>query len=653
MRKMLTICLVLLLLLAGCDNEAEPTTAPVIETTTPAPTQTTVPTQPPSVIQSEVNALSYHPSGERPDVCILDEWTAAFITVEHMPGNYAEQFTRIQLWDLYTDTALREKTMEGYLSALNQTTCTGFLALADESRGQILVLDKDLNEILSFETRDTEGILSQDLSSYYYLWGDDLYRLDTGSGEEKTVTLAQELPMCALMGYDTTENVLLVTAYADPFTTGVCVAAIDLEQGDFTLLQQNATGASPAEEGILLENNDPESMHSDVSYMDWEEGVIRSLPAFMTNDGSYSTWHIAGSDYICKMTFDAIQKDEAKECQLYHLGDTVTVCSLTELLDGTKLNELCCLPGGNLLGLEVTRRGFTPYVICPEKLTFTQADTPEESQTEPVDVSVLENYRTELDGLELPENLSEARATADQLEEEFGVTILLSSQCATPVRDSGMTIVTTDQANLSDESAQVAYALEEIRKALKLYPDDFFRQFQNEAGQRGLLILLVEDFEDKRNIIGLSYGMGQWYPVAIDITSGEVFSTTCHEIWHATEIRINERDSDLLSDKKWDALNPPGYVYSYDTSENYILDVQNTFFFEFKEEKIYFVDPYGKTNPHEDRARIMEYIMASKLYARAIADIPALRLKLKVMSDAIRQTFDTEGWEQVYWERFF
>ena len=65
------------------------------------------------------------------------------------------------------------------------------------------------------------------------------------------------------------------------------------------------------------------------------------------------------------------------------------------------------------------------------------------------------------------------------------------------------------------------------------------------------------------------------------------------------------------------------------------------------------MDPYGKTNPHEDRARIMEYIMASKLYARAIADIPALRLKLKVMSDAIRQTFDTEGWEQVYWERFF
>ena len=31
----------------------------------------------------------------------------------------------------------------------------------------------------------------------------------------------------------------------------------------------------------------------------------------------------------------------------------------------------------------------------------------------------------------------------------------------------------------------------------------------------------------------------------------------------------------------------------------------------------------------------------------------ALRLKLKVMSDAIRQTFDTESWEQVYWERFF
>lgn len=653
MRKVLLLFFSMLLLLAGCAANPEPTETQVIETTVLAPTETTAPTELPSVIQAEVNALSYHSSGERPEVYILDEWTAAFITVEHAPGDYAQQFTRIQLWDLYTDTPMAEKTLDGYLTPLNQEAGTGFLALADEALGLIHVLDGELSEILSFETGDVEGVLSRDLTAYYYLWGNDLYVLNPQSGEAEPVTLAQDLPLCALYGFDSAENVLFVTAYTDPFTTEVCIAAIDMEQGDFSLLHKGATEAQAAWDGILMKNNDPESMHSDVSYLDWEEGLIRELPAFMTNDGSFSTWHIAGSDYVCKVTFDAIQKDEPKDFQLYRLGQTVTVCSVMELLDGAKLTELYYLPGGNLLGLDVTRRGFTPYVICPDMLTFTEADAPEESQEEPVDASVLEDYRTELEGLELPETLSEARQTADQLEEEFGVTILLSNQCATPVSGAGMTIVTTDQANLTNEPGQVASALEELRKALELYPDGFFLQFRNEAGQRGLLILLVEDFEDNRNIIGLSYGMGQWYPVAIDITSGEAFSTYCHEIWHATENRINEINSDLLSAKNWDPMNPEGYVYTYDTSENYIYDVQNTFFFEYNEAQIYFVDSYGKTKPQEDRARIMEFIMTSERYAREMADIPALRLKLKVMSDAIRQTFDTESWGKVYWERFF
>ena len=45
--------------------------------------------------------------------------------------------------------------------------------------------------------------------------------------------------------------------------------------------------------------------------------------------------------------------------------------------------------------------------------------------------------------------------------------------------------------------------------------------------------------------------------------------------------------------------------------------------------------------------------MTSDKYARDMAEAPALRLKLKIMSDAIREVFDTEQWGKPHWERFF
>ena len=55
---------------------------------------------------------------------------------------------------------------------------------------------------------------------------------------------------------------------------------------------------------------------------------------------------------------------------------------------------------------------------------------------------------------------------------------------------------------------------------------------------------------------------------------------------------------------------------------------------------------------HEDRARIMEYIMTHEEEARLLMQSPFLREKLQIMCDAVRSAFDTAGWEDVRWERF-
>ena len=67
----------------------------------------------------------------------------------------------------------------------------------------------------------------------------------------------------------------------------------------------------------------------------------------------------------------------------------------------------------------------------------------------------------------------------------------------------------------------------------------------------------------------------------------------------------------------------------------------------------YFIDGYGKTFDYEDRARIMEYTMINDRYARLIMKKPALRNKLSAMVAAVREVFDTTGWENVLWEQYF
>ena len=650
LRKLLC-CLLLVTLLAGCtgSNENIDESLPAEETTLPV--ETTMPTEPEVITLEAVNTLAYKASSQRPEVSIVDERTAAFLTVESAKGDYQKKTTTIQVWDLYTDTITAECTMDGAYAVMPLNSGSGNIVLSS-TENTVLVLDRNLETLCSFACEDSTGVLTENLGTYYYLWGNSLYQLDTATGSSVPAEIAKDLPLSEIHSYDPRENVLLMTAFVDPYTTNTCMYAVDLDDESTLLLLENVTGGQMAEGGVCLQNYNKEGMYSDVSYLNWAEGAIRSLPEFMPNDGAYSTWHISGSDYVCKVTFDAVQKDKAVACDLYRLGETVLVCAMQELLDDAKINEIHALPDGNLLAMEVTRRGYTPYLICPEMLTFTEVSIPETDETPLVNQSIRENYDAELN-ITLPEEFADIRIMADEIEETYGVTVLMSNQCAVPVTGTDMKITTTDQAGMTNEVGLIENALKNLQKVLALYPVDFFSQFQNEAGERGLLVLLVEGFTDNRNVIGLCYEMGEWNCVAVDITSGTTYSTFAHEIWHATENKIKSVNTDVLSNEKWDVYNPSGYVYSYDGSADYVNDVENTFFYEHNKAEIYFVDAYGKTNPYEDRARIMEYIMTSDRYARDMAEVPALRLKLKAMSDAIRTAFDTENWEKPYWERFF
>lgn len=67
-------------------------------------------------------------------------------------------------------------------------------------------------------------------------------------------------------------------------------------------------------------------------------------------------------------------------------------------------------------------------------------------------------------------------------------------------------------------------------------------------------------------------------------------------------------------------------------------------------ERLCFVDGYAQVDEHEDRTRIMEYFMTHTDEAKLLIQSPAIRQKLQRMCDAIRNNFDTSGWDSVRWE---
>lgn len=657
MIKRLIPLLLLVCLLLGCSQPQVPATEPVteppqVEAETVAPETEAPPVYVPEDIPLQaVNAHGFRKTRETPTVVILDHRTAAFLTATYSGGDYSRKSTRIQVVDLHADFQICETELEGTYTPLTQCAAEGYLALAAPD-GEVVVLDRNLRQVLTFQTQDGKGVLSKDLGKYYCIWSSGLSCMDVKTGESHPVETGTELVFSEILGYDAEENLALVSAYAGTFASELCLTAVDLDTGELRLLYDDITGGALAEGGVLLQKERTEDRCADVFYGDWSDASVLQLPGFLVNDLDYAAWHIAGSDYVCRFTYDAMQKTDIVEFQLFHLGGTIRVASLQSLLKGARITRMIALPDGNLLAMESNSRGFRTYLIVPKQLTFTDAVVETAESTAMVDDTAL-NGDDQSINWEIPEKLTQVRQRADSLEEKYGITILLSGQCTDALKASNMTIVTTDQAFLRDEAGAIDDALDQLDAMFSRYPDDFFRQFRDEAGQWGLLVLLVEDFVDDLNIIGLSYGMGRWYPIAVDITSGEVGNTFCHEVWHATENRINDLNAVALDLDAWENCNPAGYRYSGNMTPSYIEDTQYTYIAGAAGDPVHFVDPYAKVNSKEDRARLMEYVMYTEQDARMMLEHPAMEAKLRILCDAIRRAFDTQHWEAVHWERFF
>lgn len=275
------------------------------------------------------------------------------------------------------------------------------------------------------------------------------------------------------------------------------------------------------------------------------------------------------------------------------------------------------------------------------------------------------NYEKESDqDYALGDALMMERAFADQLERQYGVTILIGNEVYHAAPNGYYDIISTEDTEygVSEWGLDTSDALEVLDRALACYSEDFFKVFRNYRGEGGLRFLLVQEFENPNGSFvpgGLFYNSGAWYNIVIDV---EMFGNTNaihHEMWHAVEQRICDEDYLAFDLEQWNSLNPSGYEYDEDFDNYYDHESKYEYLIPWDYEhedadSVYFVDIYGTVTPYEDRATLIENLLLEEydpeLYGFATAEerirhYPHLNEKLGVMADYTREVFG-----DVYWE---
>ena len=556
--------------------------------------------------------------------------------------DYDRAITSLAVVDVATDRTVSYRELEGCWELQEQQFSDGRAVLFNWEASTWQFVGADLADIGTFSSDQTGGFFSRDGSLYYFVQDDVLCHADVATGQTERVALESDMRFLDVSGILPDSETLFLHCLLSPYSTESGTAILNVETGAYTMLQKDWYEPYCGAEGPEFLQFDNETMGYDVLYA--SEGRYYRADAALLHADEADILPVFGSAYLL---------GAAQDTTLYRLESGISACLLQAEQLGGALRNAVWLPEQVLVGCVYGGGAFHLTAIDPAQLTFTQvSDGIAVDDPVAVDTALTEVYWNSLNGQPLPATLQEARDYADQLEERYGVTILLSAQgqeACEAVWDAVVT--TTDQWPLEDEPYAIARTLEALDRALALYPEGFFRQMRNTMGEGGVRFIPVGHIENDVNAVGLTYETYGWQNIYIDVTLGTFESVICHEIWHATEGVISYRDWVSFDPGNWSVCNPEGFFYNEDVEDADPNPSRWTFNYEMDAQNVYFVDAYARTNAKEDRARIMEYVMANEDLAGALMQSPYITQKLEIMCQAIRNSFDTSAWGDLRWER--
>lgn len=556
--------------------------------------------------------------------------------------DYDRAITSLAVVDVATDRTVTSRELEGCWELQEQQFSDGRAVLFNWEASTWQFVGADLTDSGTFSSDQIGGTFSRDGSLYYFVQDDVLCRADVATGQTERVALESDMRFLDVSGILPDSETLFLHCLLSPYSTESGTAILNVETGAYTMLQKDWYEPYCGAEGPEFLQFDNETMGYDVLYA--SEGRHYRADAALLHADEADILPVFGSAYLL---------GAAQDTTLYRLESGISACLLQAEQLGGALRNAVWLPEQVLVGCVYGGGAFHLTAIDPAQLTFTQvSDGIAVDDPMAVDTALTEVYWNSLNGQPLPATLQEARDYADQLEERYGVTILLSAQgqeACEAVWDAVVT--TTDQWPLEDEPYAIARTLEALDRTLALYPEGFFRQMRNTMGEGGVRFIPVGHIENDVNAVGLTYETYGWQNIYIDVTLGTFESVICHEIWHATEGVISYRDWVSFDPGNWSVCNPEGFFYNEDVEDADPNPSRWTFNYEMDAQNVYFVDAYARTNAKEDRARIMEYVMANEDLVGALMQSPYITQKLEIMCQAIRNSFDTSAWGDLRWER--
>lgn len=631
-----------LVLLCSCGQEpsvTDPTTSGTVTEETNAATDETAPTTeqteptepPPSL--APVTLLTSIQWKTYPQFLSLGDGNLLACRNYFEEGNGIVNF--LDIFNVYDDQVLVQGKNETPRELVQQQFEDGCFVISDPENQTFYVYDQQLQVVNSFEAPNTEGYFSYDRSSYYFVENRLLYCMDVDSGNYARVGLQEDLRLERLVSIHPDRDILCAKVYLSVYQEYCGIAVIDCATGELLFLRDDVEHLWFDDDRFYAAKTNAQIYGNDIYFGSLEGGSVECITTETLGSDTVSYSVLEDSGYLVLHTVD----EENLSTTVYDLSNGGVSCQMAQYDYVTSTLASFYMEQEQLIfGLRPDGYYFSPVVIDPKVLTFdTQTRTQEAQWGALVDEELLQAYQQEKAGPELPSQLQSQRERADALQEKYGVRILMGEQILGPWGT---------QAQVEEESQRIDAALTCLDATLALYPQGFLAQFRNGAKEGGLYICLTGRIDGDLSPIGRTRRSGDRYDIAIDITVDGLERTVHHELWHSIEMKLS---TDSFDHPQWTACNPAGFQYygSYDSGYGNLTQ----YTFEKSGSACYFVDAYSKINGTEDRARLMEYVMATD--AAGLLQSQALRQKLQIMSKAIRDHFNTDGWQTPYWERYF
>ncbi len=628
---------VFVLFLASCSSPADHDSPAVSENSTSASSETESRDAGPGREDSSTASETDYPA-LRELSCLQDlNMIEAVIPAQDgmiLAFGSTDNGTAYCLADPESDTVTARSETEEYLGIPFAVQTDGEILTINPEEGVLCYLDSGFHVLKTISVQGSEAVYSPSEDCIYVINGDTLSRISQDGTPEPLLVfrnwaeiIAVNPEMKTVLVRENVESPVLVYHYLVYSFEKECLYTID-DNGSYGFAGKTVTGFSnsvlgtgPMAGGALL-------------VYDFEKDAV---PAVYHCSGQTELKNCTGSPLVL-INEDTYTSDGNSNSTISLVDPQNGICWPVKTYNGG------CYPvtaydaeTGCILVGATAEDGCELLVINPSALTKS-GELPQAELQE----------RSEEAEITLPAYLAEARALADELEQDYGISICLSTQ-ADLIAPGSYEVHSTTELSPDEENSRLVASLKLLEEVLSVYPQGFYETFKTETGLGGMRFGFFASMR-KPDLMtaGAAFQTAAWYNIILDVNNTSK-ALIHHEIWHAVERRA-EGDGFIIDDAEWSAYNPDGFYYRDETDTPLSTDRSVILVYDAGASSS-FVEEYSTYAAHEDRATILEYFFSDGqdylTQYDTLTAAPLLKGKLDLMAAVTRPVFGSVYWEDI------